>query len=90
LLGSLPSLDLTSDDDLRYIEGSPPDMIRLPAGCPFYPRCTYRTERCSQQRPELVSVDGGASAVGEHRAACWNLEQVQREKSRSQSVERAP
>ena len=58
LLGSLPSLDLTSDQDLSYIEGAPPDMIRLPAGCPFYPRCGYRTERCARERPELV--DSGA------------------------------
>ena len=91
LLGSLPSLDLTADQDLSYIEGSPPDMIRLPPGCPFYPRCAYRTERCAQERPELVSVaaHGSASGAGEHRAACWNLEQVQRQASRSQSMERA-
>jgi oligopeptide transport system ATP-binding protein len=70
LLGSLPSLDLTSDQDLSYIEGSPPDMIRLPEGCPFYPRCSYRTGRCARERPELVDVEP------DHRAACWNLERV--------------
>ncbi len=54
--GSLPGLDVTSDQDLNYIEGAPPDMIRLPSGCPFRPRCAYRTERCASERPELVNV----------------------------------
>jgi oligopeptide/dipeptide ABC transporter ATP-binding protein len=74
LLGSLPSLDLTSDQDLKYIDGAPPDMIRLPSGCPFAPRCAYSTERCTLKRPELVDV--GA----DHRAACWNLAQVRLER----------
>jgi oligopeptide transport system ATP-binding protein len=72
LLGSLPSIDLTSEQDLNYIEGAPPDMIRLPSGCPFAPRCAYSTERCTLERPELVAVGT------DHHAACWNLEQVQR------------
>ncbi len=70
LLGSLPGLDVTSDQDLNYIEGAPPDMIRLPSGCPFWPRCVYRTERCASERPELVNVEH------DHLAACWNLDQV--------------
>ncbi len=74
LLGSLPGLDVTADQDLHYIEGAPPDMIRLPAGCPFLPRCDYRTERCVAERPELVDVEPGH----DHLAACWNLDQVRR------------
>jgi oligopeptide transport system ATP-binding protein len=70
LLGSLPGLDVTSDQDLRYVEGAPPDMIRLPQGCPFVPRCAYRTEQCSSARPELVGVEP------DHLAACWNLDHV--------------
>jgi len=75
LLGSLPGLDVTSDQDLRYVEGAPPDMIRLPSGCPFRPRCVYRTEQCSVERPELSDVEL------DHRAACWNLDQVRRRQS---------
>ena len=74
LLGSLPGLDVTADQDLSYIEGAPPDMIRLPPGCPFLPRCAYRTERCAAERPELVDVEAGY----DHLAACWNLDQVRR------------
>jgi oligopeptide transport system ATP-binding protein len=72
LLGSLPGLDVTSDQDLNYIEGAPPDMIRLPSGCPFRPRCAYRSERCAAERPELVTVEH------DHLAACWNLDLVLR------------
>jgi oligopeptide transport system ATP-binding protein len=74
LLGSLPGLDVTSDQDLNYIEGAPPDMIRLPPGCPFEARCHYRTARCIAERPELVD----AEREYDHLAACWNLDQVQR------------
>jgi oligopeptide/dipeptide ABC transporter ATP-binding protein len=70
LLGSLPGLDVTSDQDLQFVAGAPPDMIRLPSGCPFRPRCAYQTEQCSVARPELVDVEP------DHVAACWNLDQV--------------
>jgi oligopeptide transport system ATP-binding protein len=70
LLGSLPGLDVTSDQDLQYVEGAPPDMIRLPAGCPFRPRCAYRTDQCAREKPTLTDVES------DHMAACWNLEQV--------------
>jgi oligopeptide transport system ATP-binding protein len=73
LLGSLPGLDVTSDQDLQYVDGAPPDMIRLPAGCPFRPRCAYRTEQCALEKPQLIDVES------DHMAACWNLEQVRRQ-----------
>ena len=66
LLSSLPGNQAESTQDLVYIEGSPPDMIRLPKGCPFEPRCIYRSSRCTQERPALENrgID--------HFAACWN------------------
>jgi oligopeptide transport system ATP-binding protein len=75
LLGSLPGIDMTSDQDLNYIAGAPPDMIQLPPGCPFEPRCANRTAVCSTKRPELVDVGPN------HRAACWNLDQVRLQQS---------
>jgi oligopeptide transport system ATP-binding protein len=74
LLGSLPGREAESAQELIYIEGSPPDMIHLPAGCPFHPRCTFSTARCSQERPILETV------AGEQRAACWNMDRVQAER----------
>jgi oligopeptide transport system ATP-binding protein len=70
LLGSLPGKQAVNNTDLVYIEGAPPDMIHLPQGCPFEPRCFYRTEACSIERPELETLGD------DHRAACWNLKQV--------------
>jgi oligopeptide transport system ATP-binding protein len=65
LLGSLPRLDEVRRERLSSIEGLPPDLIDLPAGCTFEPRCAYAVERCQQVRPELEPVGPG------HRIACW-------------------
>jgi len=67
LLGSLPGKQVATDQDLIYIEGAPPDMIRLPKGCPFELRCPYRSDVCSDEHPPLASVGK------DHQAACWNL-----------------
>jgi oligopeptide transport system ATP-binding protein len=64
LLGSVPRLDMKKKEKLTPIYGLPPDLIQLPVGCPFAPRCDYRIERCAE-RPELIVVAPG------HEAACW-------------------
>ena len=56
LLGSLPRLDEDRPTQLKSIEGLPPDLINLPAGCPFYPRCNYRIDKCTQAVPPLIPV----------------------------------
>jgi oligopeptide transport system ATP-binding protein len=65
LLGSLPRLDDVKREKLTSIEGLPPDLISLQAGCPFYPRCSYHIDRCLQEMPSLdpVAID--------HEIACW-------------------
>ncbi|MEZ4669690.1 MAG: ABC transporter ATP-binding protein [Anaerolineae bacterium] len=69
LLKSLPRHDKRSGGEkLIQIEGSPPDMRREPRGCPFAPRCVYRIDRCTEEMPPLVSVDGGTA---DHLNACW-------------------
>ncbi|NLG49133.1 MAG: ABC transporter ATP-binding protein [Chloroflexi bacterium] len=70
LLGSIPKSDDEGGQMLSYIDGAPPDMIRLPAGCPFQPRCQFATERCLQERPDLTVVEDA------HQAACWNTQAV--------------
>jgi oligopeptide transport system ATP-binding protein len=67
LLRSVPRLDEARKERLVPIEGLPPDLIDMPAGCPFAPRCAYAGERSWQERPELMRVGGNAH----HRAACW-------------------
>jgi oligopeptide transport system ATP-binding protein len=65
LLGSLPRLDESREDKLVSVQGQPPDLVFLPVGCPFAPRCDYATERCIQEMPPLEAVGVG------HRVACW-------------------
>jgi oligopeptide transport system ATP-binding protein len=65
LLGSLPRMDRAQDRELYSIPGQPPDLIALPEGCPFEPRCTFATDQCVEANPVLESVGPG------HRVACW-------------------
>ena len=65
LLKSLPRVDRTSGEKLATIDGLPPDLLGLPPGCPFAPRCEYVVERCVQENPVL-------EPVGPNREiACW-------------------
>ena len=74
LLASVPRLDQVRGTKLIPIEGQPPDLARLDEGCAFRPRCRFSTERCAQEIPELMTVSG------EHRSACWNIDNLIREK----------
>ena len=70
LLGSFPRMDASSDQELQFIEGAPPDMVRLPKGCAFAPRCKFRSERCLVEEPQLVAVGD------DHMAACIRLPEI--------------
>ncbi|WP_394182198.1 oligopeptide/dipeptide ABC transporter ATP-binding protein [Yoonia maritima] len=63
LLQAVPRLD-REEVELATIAGEPPDMSRLPAGCPFSPRCAVAMDRCATQRPALETLEAG------HRRAC--------------------
>ncbi|SFF77949.1 peptide/nickel transport system ATP-binding protein [Actinacidiphila alni] len=52
--------------DLHGIPGTPPDLRRPPAGCPFHPRCARRTDGCDERLPLLLPVGRDAG----HEAAC--------------------
>ncbi len=76
LLRSIPRLDDGGSRELIPIDGLPPDLTRLPPGCPFAPRCAWAIERCLAENPSLT-VPGTAQAaadlpLGTHVAACWN------------------
>jgi len=65
LLSSVPRLDQPRKEKLDPIEGMPPDLTNLPAGCSFRDRCAYAIDKCKEEVPPLVSL-------GEERlAACW-------------------
>jgi oligopeptide transport system ATP-binding protein len=71
LLGSLPRLDEAPGTKLTSIPGLPPDLIALPAGCPFAARCTYAIRRCLESMPPLERADGE-----EHVVACWRWKEI--------------
>ena len=73
LLRSVPRLDETRKAKLVPIEGLPPDLAHLPPGCPFYPRCSWRVEKCLEEYPPFKLV------ADNHYAACWESERVHRE-----------
>ncbi|MAT11469.1 MAG: peptide ABC transporter ATP-binding protein [Rhodopirellula sp.] len=56
LLNSAPRWD-QGEDDLQAIDGQPPDLLDLPPGCAFHPRCPFVEDDCLQEIPELVSLD---------------------------------
>ena len=65
LLQSVPKLG-ESRDRLRSIRGDPPDLGRLPGGCPFHPRCDVAVEVCrtGEPPPAFALADG-------RRTRCW-------------------
>jgi oligopeptide transport system ATP-binding protein len=65
LMACVPRLDGVLGDRLVPIEGSPPDLTRLPPGCAFAPRCSVVAPGCLTARPVLEDVGGG------HRKACF-------------------
>ena len=70
LLKCVPRLDEARKGRLDPIEGMPPDLIDLPAGCSFRPRCRFAVERCAQESPPLMAV------ADRHASACWEWERV--------------
>ncbi len=78
LLGSLPRLDVGKQLPLTPIEGNPPSLVDLPAGCPFSPRCPMRIEICDRTEPELAAVGAAQSAGGAgHSAACHRSDEIE-------------
>ncbi len=61
LLKSVPRLDENERANLATIRGNPPDLLHLPAGCPFEPRCDFREARCTDERPLLTYLQDDAA-----------------------------
>ena len=64
LLRSAPRWDQQQQDSLIAIDGQPPDMAQLPAGCAFEPRCSHRIEQCRDQIPPLLPVSDEENSTG--------------------------
>ena len=64
LLRSIPRLD-ERRESLPVIDGMVPNLLDLPSGCRFHPRCPRAERRCREEAPALRSLGEG------HRVACW-------------------
>ena len=65
LMASVPRLDQDVKQKLVPIEGQPPDLLAVPMGCAFHPRCGFVHEICRVQTPQLRTV------AEKHEIACW-------------------
>ena len=67
LLGSIPHVDGGEQRRLIPIDGTPPDLINPPKGCPFSTRCKYCMNVCTREQPPYFAED-------KHRTMCWMLD----------------
>lgn len=64
LLRSLPKRGAGSRERLVPIEGTPPDLLDPPPGCPFQERCPHAMAKCASLPPQFEISEG-------HRSMCW-------------------
>jgi oligopeptide transport system ATP-binding protein len=62
LLASIPRLD-QKGRQLYAIKGLPPNLLRIPPGCPFHPRCPQARQVCVEQDPPLYDVAPGRASA---------------------------
>jgi len=55
LLESIPGIKITGR--LKIIPGSVPELIKIPPGCRFHPRCKYAREICREQIPQFIELE---------------------------------
>ena len=65
--GLMRSIPTVNDDGapLQPITGTPIDLLNMPAGCPFAPRCDAAMKICLRERPEHMVIND------DHFAGCW-------------------
>ena len=64
LMRSIPTIG-NDGEKLHPISGPPIDLLNMPAGCPFAPRCDNAMKICLRQRAERLQINDF------HQAACW-------------------
>ena len=64
LMRSIPTLD-SDGKKLEPITGTPIDLLNMPEGCPFAPRCDAAMKICLRQRCQRMQINEN------HQAACW-------------------
>ena len=64
LMRSIPTVN-NDDEKLQPISGTPIDLLNMPAGCPFAPRCDAAMKICLRERCQRMEIND------DHAAACW-------------------
>ena len=64
LMRSIPTVD-NDDEKLEPITGTPIDLLNMPKGCPFAPRCDAAMKICLRERCQRMQINDW------HQAACW-------------------
>ncbi len=78
LMRSVP--DPTSEQGRLYqIPGQPPDLTRLPSGCPFVPRCERAENICEREFPPLVQLNAN------HHSLCHFAKEVYEDSRRERA-----
>ncbi|QVK20000.1 ABC transporter ATP-binding protein [Mycoplasmatota bacterium] len=62
---SIPKVNLNQKERLVPIEGSPPDLMAPPSGCPFSPRCPHAMKICIEKASPLFNISES------QRSSCW-------------------
>ncbi len=70
LLNSVPRMDKGRGERLVPIEGQPPDLAQLDAGCSYRPRCRWASDECAASFPPLEAMESG------QKSACFHKDQL--------------
>ena len=73
LMNAVPPITGEEFTPLTAIPGSTPNLLNIPSGCPFHPRCPYATDICPQEMPPLEDLGGT------HLVACHHHDQVDKD-----------
>lgn len=72
LLNSIPKMEGERSERLYVIEGMVPMLNQIPTGCRFRPRCSYATEICEKEMPNLNQISASQFV------RCWNFDKIDR------------
>ena len=73
LLNAVPPIVGEEFTPLVAVPGATPNLLNIPSGCPFHPRCPYATDICSKENPPLIDIGGT------HMVSCHHQEKVTRD-----------
>lgn len=75
-MGLMETVTLHKEEkQLRVIPGAVPDLIDIPSGCSFHPRCSYCVDHCRIEAPTLVEIEP------DHFVACAVVSRIARKES---------